>query len=217
MARPTVVQSAKASGLLQSSLALTLPGFTENRLLVAVICGVRVLGAPTFSLSDDQGNTWSEAVTLTLDVGTRRLSLHTTRQSATGKVTLTVTPSATADLSVVLLEFSSVDPLSAVAATGTATGTGLSPSKTLEPLSAEGILIAAFTHLGVSMSMESGAGFQMVQEIESPASGPTLHVESEGFSTPALITADGTLGLSATWGLLAVAFRQWNTYFVLGG
>jgi len=217
MALPTVVQSALAVGVASSALGVTLPGHVNaGRLLAAVVCGVRVLGAPTFSLADDQGSSWSEATTLTMDLGVRRLSLHTARQIVAGKPTITVTPSAVSDLTLIALELSSIDPAQALTAVNTATGSGLTPSQTLVPKMAEGIILGAFTHLGVSTTLDSGSGYTRVQENANPAVGPVLHVETRTMTSPDLLTIDGTLGISATWGLLAAAFPQWNTYFSVG-
>lgn len=217
MPAPTVTQSVLASALAASSLACVFPSsLGPNRCGVLLVCGVRALGAPTFTLTDSRSQVWTQILTLTLDAGLRRLSAYVGANLAEGPLTVTVTPSAASDLTAVALEVRDAARVSPVTASTSATGIGTTPSLSLTMPAENHLVLGALTHLGVQLALGVGAGYTLVREEENPAVGPTLLVEAQAVTAPVTVTVEGALALSATWGLVGVLVQSLAVFVPTG-
>jgi len=217
MPAPRVTQSVLGSGLAAASLPLIFgSSVSPGRAGLVFVCGVRVLGAPTFTLTDSRSQSWTEVATLTLDAGLRRLSAFAAANLAEGPLTITITPSATSDLTGVALEIGSAARVSPVSRVGSASGIGLTPSVTLGMPAEQQLVCGAFTHLGVALTLDSGSGYTTVRSQPTPATGPVLHVEAQAVAVPISLAIDGTISLSATWGLLGVLVQSLAIFVPVG-
>lgn len=209
MPAPRVVQSLLATALATSSLPITfVSSVGPQRCGLVFVVGIRVLGAPTFTLTDSRSQTWTEVATLTLDTNVRRISAFVAADLAEGPLTITVTPSAASDVTAVAIEIAAAARVAPITATVTASATSATPTATLTMPAEQHLALGAFTHLGAALSLGVGSGFSLVQEQENPATAPTLLTEAQAVTTPVVLTVDGTLSLPAVWALVAVLVQS---------
>ncbi|WP_415856355.1 fibronectin type III domain-containing protein [Sinomonas sp. G460-2] len=213
---PAFVQEASAHHGSVASLAVT-PGSTlgaGNRLIVEV--GIWGFSSPTASsVTDTAGNVYTELVHFVASEHTE-LSVWTAPVTAGGgtKPTVTVKPTATADVGVAVLEYSGLSTAAGTAsldvnaqATGTTSAAGTVSSGATPATTAAGELALGFyADSGFGVTIGGGTGFTVRTNVSNT---PDLEfaVEDAAVGSGATPNAAFSTGASTTWLAATLVFR----------
>lgn len=118
MTTPSRVQGATSTGSAVTSLQVTLTAVAAGNLLVLLI-DCNNTADRTFTVADDQGNTWSRAVRIRGATNTRICEIWLANNVAAGTTIITVTPSASATLRIFAEEVADIDDTVPLDQTGT--------------------------------------------------------------------------------------------------
>jgi hypothetical protein len=192
---PAYIQSVTGRGLNKTSLAVTPanPITAGNRMIVEV--GIWNSGHPTArSVTDSAGNTYTEVVHFTASDGTEQ-SIWTAPITAGGgtRPTVTVTPTATADVGVAVLEYTG---LSTVAGAGAVDVSATKSGTTSGAASVSSGATTATTASGeLALGFYADSGFGTTP---GAASGWTMRARIAGASDMDLLVEDATVAAGAT-------------------
>jgi titin len=186
-----------------------------NRLVVLV--GVWSSGAATAkSVTDSAGNTYTEVQHFKASESTE-LSVWTTPITAGGgtKPTITVTPTAKADVGVAAVEYSGLSTAAGTAAidqsaqnTGTTSAAGnVSSTATPATTSAGELAVGFYVDSGFNDTVTAGSGWTQRVNV-SKASDMEMLVEDQLPAQAATPSASAGTGASTTWLMSALVFKH---------
>lgn len=178
---------------------------TTGNLLVCGVATCNASGALTTTVTDDQGNVWSEitAKSATGGTGQMRVAIWQAHCTTGGATTVTITPDAAVYVSAVIMEFSGSDGVLATSAD--ASGTDTAPSSGNFTTIANGLTVAV---MGENVTLGAASTFQNTIGYESGWSNkiglPGLSQQSMGMSVITFgdITNDAGATRAATWKFL---------------
>jgi hypothetical protein len=215
---PAFVQGVTAHGSNRSSLAVVPPAAITagNRLIVEV--GVRHTGNPTAqTVTDSAGNTYTEVLHFVASDGTEQ-SIWTAPITAGGgtRPTITVTPSATANIGVAVLEYSGLSAAAGVAAvdqsaqasgtTGGAAAT-VSSGATAPTTAGSELAVGFYTDGGYHTTPTAGTGWTMRKRIAN-AGDMDLLAEDSVVAAAATPNATASTGANTVWLMSVVVFKH---------
>ena len=206
-AAPVFVQQAGTQAGAQTALSVTPTAnvTTGNRLVVEAATWSSG-HATAKTVTDSAGDTFTEVVHFPASDGTE-LSVWTAVALSTGKATVTVTPSAKADVGLAVLEYSG---LGAVDVSAQATGT-IGPPARVSPgptnaTTGNGLAVGFYADSGFGSTLSSDAGYQQRVNI-SPNGNMDLLVEDAAVSAGATPAPSVGTGGNTTWLMATVVFR----------
>jgi hypothetical protein len=177
-----------------------------------IVCGVGAYnGVTTCTASDNQGNTWAQAVQR-LSGGTgERSSLHyAVATTSSGTFTVTVNPSgASSDITIVIAEFSGNASSSVLGNTNNGGGTSTSPSSGSVSTTESGELVVGnVSHAGSDRTITEGGGWTLIREDEGGSAHMPISMIYQIVPSASSVTATWTLGTGAVeWMAVAAAFK----------
>jgi Domain of unknown function (DUF1929)/Fibronectin type III domain/Kelch motif len=213
---PAFVQQVSAHGAGQSSISATpaLNVTAGDRLVVEV--GVwKATGPTTASVSDSSGDPFVEVTHFTASDGTE-MSVWTAPVRAGGIApTITATPTAAGDMSIIALEYSGLSTVSDITAVdqvshsvGSTTAAGTVQSVSTAPTTASNELAVGFyADSGFGDTLAGGSGYT-VRVNESPASDMEMLAEDQPVSLGATPAASAQTGAHTSWLMATVVFAS---------
>jgi hypothetical protein len=214
---PAFVQQASAHSGAASSLAVTpAASLTAGNRLV-VLAGVWASGAPTAkSVTDSAGDTFTEVLHFKASDGTE-MSVWTAPITTGGgtKPTITLTPTAKADMGVEVLEYSGLSTASGTAAvdqSASATGTTGSSAATVRSgatpatTAASELALGFYVDSGFGDTLTAGSGFTQRGNV-SPDGDIEFLTEDAIVALGATPSASVTTGANTIWLMATVVFK----------
>ena len=208
---PTLVQNPAdplARGNFTSTLTRSFSSsVTIGNYIIVTIAAYRP-EAFTFTISDNCGNTYTPAISQ--NYGNRTTyAIYYTKVTTTGACTVTATSSGSnLQWNMEIAEFSGLDPTSPLDTTGQATGSGTGPTVNLTTSNPNDLIVGVFGYGATgTYTMTAGVGFTEYGKETTGAGYSSQLAEYKIVSNSGSQTVDGTIGTSATWYIVAAAFK----------
>ncbi len=210
LVQQTGVEGAPASS---TSVSFTSP-VTAGDLVVVAVGTWSVPSVSSFTVSDNKGNTYTQAV-LDNTGSTRTVAIYYAIVSTGGSsFQVTVTPSASAYTTIAINEYSGVGAI-AVDTTGTGNGTSTTPSAGSLVLSGSGELVAMMTAVDYGgITYTAGSGFSLGFTANNGTNESGAY--ENDLSGSGTVTASLSLSANDNWTAAAAAFQLtgYHTTFV---
>jgi hypothetical protein len=199
-----VQHASKDAGTSSSTtLAFASSNAGGNWIAVAVRAGST---GEAFTVSDSRANTYRKAVQLNETVDGTSLAIYYAENIAGGANTVSVSDNISGTLRLAIFEYSGVATANSLDISGSAHGSGGSPSSGNVTTTASGdLLLGAFT-TGDPETFTAGGGYTLKESV--PAAPSTkLMVEDQVQGAAGTASVNATLGGTDNWGVVVAAFR----------
>lgn len=204
----TLTQARTTNTTAAASLALSFSSLPAVNSLIVVKAAWFPASSTTITISDNQGNTYTQSVNAVDGGGSVRCSIHwATATTSSGTFTVTVNPSgASDDITIVIEEYAGVTTSSPTDGATNNAGNSTGPtSNTLTPSQANDLLVAVLTHAGTDRTLTEGGGFSLAAEDE----GGSAHMPIAGaYKVQTSIVTEGaswTIGTGAVQWVAGIA------------
>ena len=186
-----------------------------DRIIVNVIAGANSGQTPTLALSDSINGSYVQDATQTWTdsgVGVRH-SVFSKANVAAGRPTFTLTVSGTTSGQqfggIQAAAYSGLDTATGIDVSGAGQASSTSASATTGTTTGGAeLIIGAYTDLGYGCTLAAGSGFTSRGAHQNDgAAYQALFEDKSGGSSGSTETATATAGGTATWGMLAVAYK----------
>lgn len=204
------VQSAKATANGASTIDVSLTGVGAGNTLISYASLYKSGGSATYTGVSGGGATWNNRQAT--QQSEKYSSIWEGQSSTGGSVTVTHTPSVSADLACVVAEFSGLVTTGAydVSAEDTSGfGSDTAPNSTATATTAEGdeLLVGIMTHNGATISATPGGSFTQLSDILSGASTAVCAAAYRIVSATGTYSSTWTLGASQRWCCAIATFK----------
>jgi hypothetical protein len=210
-ASSTLMQTNTCAGAAVTSAACAYTSNTAgSNLLVAAAASD---GTTTLSISDSQGNTWTQANTIIFNFATKRLSLWFLANCPGGADTVTITLSASANVAIAIREYNGLAtsaPLDQTAAGASADGSpsGTADSGATATTTQANELLIGLTGdtAGSGTTISAGTGYGNLIQVNQ-ATNVGLGMEDQTVSSTGAYHATFGLSPTAQWGCIVATFK----------
>jgi hypothetical protein len=207
-ASSTLMQTNTCAAGAVTSLACAYSSNTAKSNLLVV--GAVSDGNTTLSISDSQGNTWTQANTIAYNFATKHLYLWFLANCPGGADTVTITLSASADVAIAIREYNGLATSSPLDQTAAAAGPDGTPQAsadsgaTATTTAANELLIGAAGNLNSTISAGTGYG-NLIQVNQGTSIG--LGLEDRTVSSTGAYHATFGFSPNDQWGCIVATFK----------
>jgi PKD repeat protein len=220
---PPVALVQKASSITTGAASINTAfpsGVTSGDLIAVGVSGWPNAG--TITVTDSLANVYTRAASVQLTSGNSFTALFYAKNIKGGADTVTVAGAASGtQLSMVIAEFSGLDPVSPLDASAGASGSGNAPSSgNMTPTTAGDLVIGSNTHDATTVTT-AGSGFSMIAiATEDGNTHQSLASEyalgASGSPQPAIFSLAATAPWAQVGAMFKAAGAQSNTYSISG-